>query len=165
MHWYLVHTKPRQEKCALLNLEQQGYQCYLPIRPSEKFRQNSLTVTNEPLFPRYLFIRLGLGEYSKSWAPIRSTRGVSRLVTFGIAPAKVEERLINFLKAQESTGQPQRRRRFEHGEVVRLSGWAFGGIEGIYQMADGEHRSMILIELLSRLVSVRVTTASLQKVS
>lgn len=56
MHWYLVHTKPRQEKCALENLHRQGYQCYLPTLPSEKLRQGLLTVADEPLFPRYLFI-------------------------------------------------------------------------------------------------------------
>ncbi len=79
MHWYLVHTKPRQEKCALQNLEQQGYQCYLPTLLSERLRLGSLTVRDEPLFPRYLFIRLGQGPATQSWAPIRSTKGVSRL--------------------------------------------------------------------------------------
>ncbi|MDR2613721.1 MAG: transcription/translation regulatory transformer protein RfaH, partial [Candidatus Accumulibacter sp.] len=66
MHWYLVHTKPKQEKCALQNLEWQGYECYLPIVPSEKVRQNALTFVDEPLFPRYLFIRLGQGRSDKS---------------------------------------------------------------------------------------------------
>ena len=31
MHWYVVHTKPRQEQRALVNLMQQGYECYLPL--------------------------------------------------------------------------------------------------------------------------------------
>ncbi len=75
MHWYLVHTKPRQEKCALENLQRQGFQCYLPTLPAEKLRQGVLTVADEPLFPRYLFIRLGQGDSAKSWAPIRSTKG------------------------------------------------------------------------------------------
>jgi len=85
MHWYLVHTKPRQEKFALQNLEQQGYQCYLPTLLTEILRQGSLTVKNEPLFPRYLFIRLGQGPATQSWAPIRSTKGVSRVVSFGLS--------------------------------------------------------------------------------
>ena len=44
MHWYLVHTKPRQEGLALENLERQGYECYLPTLPSEKLRQGVVTV-------------------------------------------------------------------------------------------------------------------------
>ena len=31
MHWYVIHTKSQQEQRALLNLEQQGYECYLPL--------------------------------------------------------------------------------------------------------------------------------------
>lgn len=61
MHWYLVHTKPKQEKYALENLQRQGYECYLPLLLSERIRQGILMVTDEPLFPRYLFIRLGQG--------------------------------------------------------------------------------------------------------
>jgi transcriptional antiterminator RfaH len=38
------------------------------------------------------------------------------------------------------------------------------GIEGIYQMADGERRVMVLIELLSKRVRVRVAPANLRKV-
>ncbi len=57
MHWYLVHTKPRQEWCALQNLERQGFECYLPTLPAEKLRQGGLAVEGEPLFSRYLFIR------------------------------------------------------------------------------------------------------------
>ena len=56
--WYLVPTKPRQEKTALINLELQGYECYLPMLSAEKLRQRVLSVIDEPLFPRYLFIRL-----------------------------------------------------------------------------------------------------------
>ncbi|MCG9059549.1 transposase [Laribacter hongkongensis] len=39
----------------------------------------------------------------------------------------------------------------------------FAGIEGIYQMAYGERRVMVLIELLSKQVWVRVAPANLRK--
>lgn len=164
MNWYLIHTKPRQEKCALLNLEQQGYECYLPILPSEKLRQGLLTVVDEPLFPRYLFIRLDKGESAKSWSPIRSTKGVSRLVSFGVEPAKVDGRLVEMLRAQENTIQEQPQRLFTPGERVMVTGGAFAGVEAIYQMRDGESRVMVLIELLSKPVRMSVVPASLRKV-
>jgi transcriptional antiterminator RfaH len=164
MHWYLVHTKPRQEKCALDNLHRQGYQCYLPTIPSEKLRQGLLTISGEPLFPRYLFIRLGEGDSAKSWAPIRSTKGVSRLVSFGVEPAKVADSLVEALRAQEASFQAEPERLFKPGERIRLTKTPFAGIEGIYQMADGERRVMVLIELLSKQVRVRVATANLRKV-
>jgi transcriptional antiterminator RfaH len=44
---------------------------------------------------------------------------------------------------------------------VRLTEAPFAGIEGIYQMADGERRVMVLIEILSKPVAVCVELASL----
>lgn len=164
MHWYLIHAKPRQDKCALQNLQQQGYVCYLPVLPTEKLRHGSLTVIDEPLFPRYLFIQLGRGISAKSWSPIRSTKGVSRLVSFGGEPAKVDDRLIDLLKSREGAVQRQPQRLFTPGERVRLTEGAFADIEGIYQMADGEERALVLIELLSKSVQLSVSPASLRKV-
>ena len=165
MHWYLVHTKPRQEKSAQQNLEQQGYQCYFPTLPSEKLRQGLLAVADEPLFPRYLFIRLGQGDSARSWAPIRSTKGVSRLVSFGIEPAKVDDGLIELLRMQEASVQGVPERLFKPGELVCLTEGPFAGVEGVCQMADSERRIMVLIELMSKRVAVRVAPASLRKAS
>lgn len=165
MHWYLVHTKPRQEKCAQENLHRQGYQCYLPTLPSEKLHQGQLTISDEPLFPRYLFIQLSQGDSAKSWAPIRSTKGVSRLVSFGIKPARVDDGLIELLRMQETSVQSEPERLFRTGERVRLTEMPFAGIEGIYQVADGERRVMVLIEILNKPVAVRVAPTSLRKAS
>lgn len=164
MHWYLVHTKPRQEKCALENLERQGFPCYLPTFSAERLRRGALVAANEVLFPRYLFIRLGLGVSTQSWAPIRSTRGVSRLVNFGSEPAKVSDSLIEALRTQELVLQGMHEPLFKPGERVRLTEAPFADVEGIYQMTDGERRAMVLIEMLSKQVRVQVAPASLRKI-
>jgi transcriptional antiterminator RfaH len=162
MHWYLIHTKPRQEQIALENLERQGYQCYLPRLPAEKLHKGLLTIANKPLFPRYLFIRLGLDFASKSWAPIRSTLGVSTLVRFGAEPARVADELIHNLRTNEAKLQAAPEQLFKPGERVRLTDSPFAGIEGIYQMAEGERRAMVLIEILSKPMKVPVAPASLR---
>ena len=163
MHWYLVHTKPRQEKCAQENLVRQGYECYLPIFPKEKLLQSGVAIADEPLFPRYLFIRLGESRSAQSWAPIRSTKGVSRLVSFGVEPAKVDDRLIEILRNQEAAAQAEPERLFKSGERVLLTDGAFVGLEAIYQMADGDQRVIVLIELMNQSVAMRVAPASLQR--
>lgn len=163
MHWYVVHTKPRQERCALLNLEQQGYECYLPLMAAEKLCQGVLTVVDEPLFPRYLFIQLDSTASGKSWVPIRSTKGVSRLVTFGSEPAKVDGQLIELLRTRDSQAGWQPQRLFAPGERVVVTKGPFAGVEAAYQMSDGESRVMVLIELLSRTVQMVVSPAGLRK--
>jgi transcriptional antiterminator RfaH len=165
MHWYVIHTKPKQEQRALLNLEQQGYECYLPMITVEKLYQGGVSVIEEPLFPRYLFIQLDVSQSGKSWGPIRSTLGVSRLVTFGTEPAKVEDRLIETLRAHKDVlcGQPLRL--FDQGDRVLITEGPFAGIEAVYQMNDGESRAMVLIELLSKPAQLKISPASLRKIT
>ena len=165
MHWYLIHTKPRQELRALENLERQGYECYLPLLPTEKIQQKLVAIVDEPLFPRYLFIRLDSSQSGKSWAPIRSTLGVSKLVTFGMEPAKVDHALIEFLRESEAKISEQPQRLFDVGDRVLVTDGPFAGIEAIYQVSNGEGRVMVLIELLSKPVKVVMAPQSLKKVS
>ena len=165
MHWYLIHTKPRLEKTALENLERQNYRCYLPMLMAEKLRKGQLTLTQEPLFPRYLFIQLETGLSALSWSPIRSTKGVSRLVSFGNEPAKVPDALVEALKSHEAVLQQQPVALFTEGERVQVTQGPFAGVEGIYQMTDGERRVMVLIELMSKPVTLPVSPSALRKVS
>lgn len=165
MHWYLIHTKPRQENIALENLQQQGYTCYLPLLNVEKIRRGKLAIVLEALFPRYLFIQLDTALSSQSWTPIRSTKGVNRLVAFGGQPTKVDEVLVSVLKRAEEN-QPERlQKMFAVGDKVQLIQGAFAGLEGIYQMADGESRAMVLIEILSKSVRIAVEPAELRKLA
>jgi transcriptional antiterminator RfaH len=165
MNWYLIHTKPRQERCALDNLQWQGYECYFPTMPAEKLRLGKISTAQQPLFPRYLFIRLGQGPSAQSWAPIRSTKGVSRLVTFGTTPAKVDDALIALLRNQEAFVQAEPDRLFKPGERVRITAAPFIDIEGIYQMTDADQRVMVLIELMSKPVKIRLIPSELQKIA
>lgn len=164
MYWYLVHTKPRQEVCALQNLNQQGHDCYLPLLSSEKLLRGQISKTYEPLFPRYLFIRLNTGHSAKSWTPIRSTRGVSRLVSFGNQPAKVADELVELIRAREASGDIEEKRLFKPGESIRVVDGPFGGVEGIFQSLDGTQRVMILIELMSKPVKMAVAPSSIQRI-
>ncbi|MFJ9450929.1 transcription/translation regulatory transformer protein RfaH [Herbaspirillum sp. NPDC101397] len=165
MQWYLIYTKPRQEKCALQNLEQQGYSCYLPLLQAEKLLNGNVVIAEKPLFPRYLFVQLDSSSSGKSWVPIRSTKGVSRLVSFGLEPAKVSNYLIEFLKSKERDEYSHAAPLFTQGERVVFAEGAFAGIEGIYQMQDGENRVMVLIELLSKPVALRAPIANIRKLS
>ena len=133
--------------------------------PAEKLRLGKISTVEQPLFPRYLFIRLGQGPSAQSWTPIRSTKGVSRLVTFGNTPAKVDDALIALLRCQEESVQAEPDRLFKTGERVLITSGAFTDIEGIYQMTDGDQRVMVLIELISKFVKIKVEPSALQKLA
>ncbi|MEK0417268.1 MAG: hypothetical protein RI949_1274 [Pseudomonadota bacterium] len=160
--WYLVHTKPRQEDIALINLERQGYPCYLPRLNVEKIRRGKAQIVREAMFPRYLFVQLDTGAQAKSWSPIRSTLGVNKLVYFGAQPAKVDPQLIALLQGREQALPPETI--FQPGDAVVITSGPFAGIEAVYQTSDPERRSMILLEILSKPVTMHVEAGQLRKV-
>jgi transcriptional antiterminator RfaH len=160
--WYLIHTKPRQEHIALTNLGRQGYTCYLPQLRIEKIRRRKAEVVTEPMFARYLFVRLDTSDSGPSWAPIRSTLGVSQLVRFGTRPARVEDTLVDLLRSREQA-QPSEPL-FRQGDTVVITDGPFAGLEAAYRMADAEQRAMVLLHILSQPVPVRIDVASLRKV-
>ena len=161
--WYAIHTKPRQEQRALLNLQQQGYQCFLPMFTAEKLSRAKLVLKDEPLFPRYLFICLDAGRTGLGWSAIRSTLGVSGLVTFGNTPARIAAHLIESLRAyqQYETQTPQRL--FNNGDRLEIIDGPFSGFEAIYQLQSGQDRAMVLIEWLGKSIPLQLTPASMRK--
>lgn len=161
LSWYLVHTKPRQEDIALANLERQGYECYLPQMRIERIRRRKAEVSTEPMFPRYLFIRLDSSDQGKSWSPIRSTLGVSQLVHFGARAAKVDDTLVDLLRQRERALPTEAM--FHSGDSVVITDGPFAGIEAIYQTADAERRAFILLEILAKPVTMHIDAGCLRK--
>lgn len=159
--WYLVHTKPRQEDVALVNLQRQGYECYLPQMRIERIRRRRAEITTEPMFPRYLFIRLDSSDQGKSWSPIRSTLGVSQLVHFGARAAKVDDTLVDLLRQRERALPTEAM--FHSGDSVVITDGPFAGIEAIYQTVDAERRAFILLEILAKPVSMHIDAGRLRK--
>lgn len=159
--WYLVHTKPRQEDVALTNLQRQGYECYLPQMRIERIRRRKAEIATEPMFPRYLFIRLDSSDQGKSWSPIRSTLGVSQLVHFGARAAKVDDALVELLRQREQAMPLDAM--FHSGDAVIITDGPFAGIEAIYQTADADRRAFILLDILSKPVSMQIDTGRLRK--
>jgi len=167
MAWFLVRSTPRQEALALTHLARQGYESYLPLFATEKLVRRKSTVVQEPMFARYLFVRLDTSGHERgqgqSWSPIRSTVGVSELVCFGSRPARVDDALIATLRDREAAQQASPTTLFAHGDSVRITEGAFAGLEAIYQMNDAEGRAMVLLDLLSKPVAMTIDAASLRK--
>lgn len=157
--WYVAQTKPRQEFQALQQLQNQHYTCFLPTLVVERIRRGKLEKHVEPLFSRYLFIQLD--AVNSNWSPIRSTRGISRLVAFGNRLATLPDACIEALRNRSQ--EEVRRHGFEPGERVVIADGPLAGWEGIYQAPDGEARALILIELMRQPQQLRLALEALRR--
>jgi transcriptional antiterminator RfaH len=149
--WYAVHSRPRQEAIAELNLDRQGYHCYLPKILLRKRRRDKWTRVVEPLFTRYLFIQVDSKQ--QSLAPVRSTLGVAGLVRFGQLLRPVPNSVIDYIRQAENPDTQQQHADVcphQLGDIVEVLEGPFVGLTGIFQADTGEERALLLIELLGR---------------
>ena len=167
MHWYVIHTKPRQEFRAQENLSAQGFEVFLPKIGVQKLKNKNLEIVHEPLFPRYLFICLD--QVKSNWFPIKSTLGVHQIVRFGMGsdPAKVDPELIHMLKKHErEISRP--RSLFEAGELIQIKDGPLKGLEGFYQRLvqeeSGQARALILLEMLGKQQNLRMPVEMIETV-
>lgn len=149
--WYLLQCKPRQDQRALEHLERQGYRCLQALHSIESLHKGQLRVLDEPLFPGYLFIHLDKVE--DNWLPIRSTRGVTRIVAFGGRPTAVPEEVIDRLnRPQAASIIPA----LLPGDSVRIDEPGLRQIDAIFLARDGDERVVLLLKLLQRDALVKV---------
>jgi len=159
--WYLLQCKPRQDARAEENLRRQGYSCFRPLLQREKLGGGRIQKVEESLFPGYLFIQL---DAQSNWAPLRSTRGVSRLVVFSGYPLPVPAGLIEQLRlrSQQVSGQaavPV----LKSGEKVRITEGPFAELEAIFHSMDGLQRAVLLLNMLNRQQKIHLPLSSLSK--
>lgn len=154
--WYLVYAKPRQEEVARVNLQQQGFEAYVPLYKKFKKTEQGPVSVFEPMFPRYLFFRPTSGGQSLS--TVRSTRGVTTLVRFGFEPAVVADALIERIRQLEQERNEttlQQASDVRAGQKVRLRHTALGNVEGLVQSVSSK-RVAVLLEILGRPAVVQV---------
>ena len=123
----------------------------------QKLRNQRVQVVTEPMFSRYLFIQLD--DTTQNWGPIRSTLGVSKLVSFGPHPAKVPPEFVANLK--EALPETLARL-FASGDNVQVAAGPLQGLEGKYLAHDGEARAFVLIELLGQPQKIAMAVEALR---
>ncbi len=168
MKWHVIHTKVKQEFRALENLQNQGFEVFLPTCQVQKKRNNQIKIATEPLFSRYLFIRLS--DVSSNWFPIRSTRGVAELLRFGINtdPVVIPDLIVDYLK-KRCTHEEEPHDLYQEGEVLEIIQGPFKGLFGFFEklqtMPDGFARALLLVEILGSMQKLQLQLSQVKKAS
>ncbi|WP_350600881.1 transcription/translation regulatory transformer protein RfaH [Pseudomonas sp. 65/3-MNA-CIBAN-0223] len=162
--WYLIQCRPRQDARAEENLTRQAFKCYRPTQQVERLLRGRRITSVESLFPGYLFIQLD--RINDNWHPIRSTRGVNQLVTFGKQPIAVADELILQLQQRlqnQINGALQESTTLEPGDRVRINNGTYKELEAIFLSHDGAERIVILLQLLHREHTLSVPINTIEK--
>ncbi len=154
--WYLAYTRPRLEAVARQNLQQQGFEAYLPLYKRLKKTGAGTEVIFEPMFARYVFFRPSRDFQSIS--PAHSTRGVAHLVRFGTEMATVRPDTLNAIRQFEqerNAADVAELSSLHPGYAVRFRDPALNGLEGLVKSVSSR-RVTVLLEFMGQqqLVSV-----------
>ena len=154
--WYVAHTRPKNEQRAIINLQRQGFEVYMPRYLTQRRHARRVETVSHPLFPRYIFI--WTDPKIDPWRSINSTYGVLNIVAQGDTPQAVPEGIVDSLKSQEdATGiiqptcnifHPGQRLEVLHGPMAMHIGY-------FNRMSDTE-RVILLLILLGRQVNVTI---------
>ena len=152
-NWYLVKTKPRQEKTAIENLENQEYSVYCP----------TVTINNKHvvLFPGYIFIQLD--KKTDNWSPIRSTKGVVNFIRFGVIFAQVPDNVIEFIKSNEliTVEKFMNLNMFKPGDKVQITDGVFKNCVAIFKSFKSDERVILLMNILGQQQAINIKQESL----
>ena len=151
-NWYLIKTKPRQEKKAKQNLQNQGYLAFCPMAKIN----NKLVV----LFPGYLFVQLD--KKTQNWSPINSTKGVSHFVKFGLNFAKTPTSVIEFIKANQLITLEKFKNfdKFKPGDKVQITDGVFKNCVAIFKSFKSDERVILLMNLLGQQQAITIKQES-----
>ncbi|MDH5669478.1 MAG: hypothetical protein OEY86_15880 [Nitrospira sp.] len=141
MPWYVIRTKPHQERIAHVHLNQLCEETLLPMLKLES--------AVEPLFPGYLFARFDLQDRYRA---VKFARGVLNIVEFGLQPAEVGDTTIEAIKERLEDGyvrivKPSLR----EGQVVRIASGPLAGLEVVFlRDMKKQQRVCVLLTMLGR---------------
>lgn len=96
MAWYVLYTKPRNEKKVALLLQQKDIEIYCPIQETIKQWSDRKKKVLEPVFKSYIFV--WLTDYNKENVAVLTTPGAVRFLWWQGKPAIARDEEIMAIK-------------------------------------------------------------------
>ena len=155
-HWYVVHTQPKNEIKAALNLERQNFEVYLPYFRAKRRHARRVEEISRPLFPGYLFISIDPDQ--DGWRSVNGTFGVQYLISQNDEPLPVPGGVVESIKDMEDASGhvTPRSPMFQPGQPVEILEGPMTRQVGLFEQLDDKERVVLLISLLGRQVRVKL---------
>ena len=160
--WFAVQSKPNAAHIAARNLTRQGFGVFLPLERHTLTRGKSLVTSPRPYFSGYLFV--SFDPDAAPWRAIRSTYGVSRLVSFGAGPMEVDPELIDaIIDACDEDGVVRPRLDARKGDALRIADGPLAGLIGTFDAMAPQERAWLLLDVMGKSTRVCVPTSDLRR--
>jgi len=160
-NWFAVFTVPRHEKRVEEHFLLRKIENFLPLyRRERQWKDGSKGMLQLPLFPNYIFVRIGHGER----VSVLRVPGVISIVS-GPKPLPVPDSYIHFLREGLRHGKIEPHPYLTAGTRVRIRSGVMAGLEGVLLRKKNNFRVVITLEMIMRSVTVEVEIEDVEPVS
>ncbi len=161
--WFLAQLKPNAAALAERNLKRQGFRTFLPLEEHTRQRNGKFVTSTRPFFPGYIFV--SFDAVQGHWRAINSTQGITRLVSFGRAPAEVPEDLIaHFMARCDKTGKMVGLDHLKTGDQVTVTKGPFADFAAEVEKINADQRVWVLLDVMGGKTRVAVNAEHLRPV-
>jgi transcription antitermination factor NusG len=134
-------------------LQQKGYEQFLPMYRSRRLWSDRVKVLQLPLFAGYLFCRFDV----EGRLPILQTPGIVTILGKGRIPLAVDPAQIENIRAAVKSGQDmQPWPRLELGKKVRVEFGPLRGVQGTLLRYKNSTQLILGVDLMQRAIAVEV---------
>ena len=157
--WWLLHTKPRQEKALLGDLKRREVAAYLPLVKQRRSYGSRLVVVEIPLFPGYMFL-CGTGEDRHI---ALTTNRVVRVIDVADQRRLIAElhQVDQLVERSESVDVYPG---LKVGRRCSVTGGSLRGLSGVVLRRRGVSRMYIGVEILGQSAVVEIDCALLEPI-
>ena len=159
--WFILQFKSNSHYQAMKNLNQQGFETFLPLHETTLRKTSRFVKSTKPLFPGYMFVLFDRTELK--WHKIRNTYGVSRLVTFNSSLKSIPSAFVeNLMKRYDSSGKLIPIEKIKKGGKVKILKGPFANFIATVEKYEADQRIWILMDLMGRKTKLQTPLNTLQ---
>lgn len=151
--WFALSVAPRHEKKVSLQLEQKGYETFLPVYRQQHRYGRRIREFQLPVFPGYLFCRTD----PSLRLPVLTTPGVFHFLGVGNIPSPIADEEVGAIQMAARAGiRMEPHSYWEKGQKGRIVSGPLTGLEGIVVHSNKPLRLVLSITLIQRSVLVEI---------
>lgn len=158
-HWYAVCSTPRHEKRIHEHLSFRNIECFLPLyRSVRRWKNGCKHLIELPLFPGYLFVKIGLRQKIR----VLEIPGVLAFVGTRIEPAALSDFEIETLRSGLHLNKFAPYSDLAVGEKVRIKAGPLNGLAGVLVRTTNGFRVVITLDMINQSVAVELDATDVE---
>jgi transcriptional antiterminator RfaH len=161
--WYVVQTKPRNERRAQRSLEREGIETLNPLMEACSSKRGRSLRTLQPLFPNYIFARFIL---ERDYPKVRWARGVNKVLGRGWEPMPISDGVVREIRNRVD-GDCVVRRAYDlkPHDTVKIREGPLRDLMGVFDgWMSREGRVRVLLSLIGYQTSVQLHYSQVERV-